>query len=83
MAEPKIIDNPELGLTVSAVPDGTVFDVRTPEMGYPYLSPEHNRPIDDAHRINHAMSMMDHDMRAIRLSSLLDLPTYLFLHRRP
>lgn len=82
-ARPAILDNPALGIEVSAVPQrSTLVDHRSRYRKYPYTSPEGNEPLDDAHRINHALKRIDDDMQAIGLASLLGMDVFLFLPRR-
>lgn len=80
---PAIIDNPSLGLDTSAFPHiSSITDHRTRSRRYPYVSPEGNEPLDDAHRLNHALKRLDEDMQAIALASLLNVDVFLLLPRR-
>lgn len=79
---PAIQDSATLGLSTTVGGGAPTEDVRTPEMGYPYPS-ERNRPIDDLHRLNRSLSLIDADMRAIRLASLTGIPVHVLLRRRP
>lgn len=77
-----IIDNPELGITESVTPGRVITDDRTTSRGYPLVSPTNNGMIDDGHRINHAISMIDADMNAVTLSAILGIPAFLLLKPR-
>jgi len=81
MSDPLIIDNPELGLTESTETGRPIDDQRTPMMGYPYGS-QANLPVDDLHRHNQGVRMMEADMTAILTASILELPVYYFLKPR-
>ena len=79
---PLIDSNPALGITESVSPNRGITDERTTTRKYPYVAPQANGMIDDGHRLNHALKMVDEDMRAIQLSSITGIPLMLLLNPR-
>jgi hypothetical protein len=80
---PTIDEQPALGLTVStAAPNKSVVDVRSAGRKLPFITPEENLPIDDAHRLNQAIKKIDQDISDIELASFLGLPAHLLLEER-
>lgn len=80
---PLIATNPDLGLTESVTAGRAILDERTASRGYPYIQPNANGMVDDAHRLNHALKMLDEDMDAMAISGLTGIPLILLLPTRP